>query len=174
MFQSARFRYPWQHTRDVATRRSQRRCLGEPINKTIGPSGILEITECERNQPYRISFYPNVSQDHVKALYASYQSVIAGLEVRLREEWNGTFQAQWKDYTDTTPLDRRRMVEAAFLSGMGKALYNLWDNLTQLSDLLMDIKPNSQKLLQYISQAELDELLKLSNEAIAKPAGAQR
>ena len=141
--------------------------LGEPINKTIGPSGILEITECDRNQAYRISFYPNVSQEHVKALYASYQSVIAGLEVRLREEWNGTFQAQWKDYTDTTPRDRRRMVEAAFLSGMGKALYNLWDNLTQLSDLLMDIKPNSQKLLQYISQAELDELLKLSNEAIA-------
>ena len=167
MFQSARF-VPIGNTPVMLQRVDPNGgALGEPINKTIGPSGILEITECERNQPYRISFYPNVSQDHVKALYASYQSVIAGLEVRLREEWNGTFQAQWKDYTDTTPLDRRRMVEAAFLSGMGKALYNLWDNLTQLSDLLMDIKPNSQKLLQYISQAELDELLKLSNEAIA-------
>ncbi|MFL1482409.1 type IV secretion protein Rhs, partial [Pseudomonas grimontii] len=54
--------------------------LGEPIHKTIGPSGILEVTECDRNQQYRISFYPNVSKDHVKALYASYQSVISGLE----------------------------------------------------------------------------------------------
>ena len=44
--------------------------LGEPIHHTIGPSGILEITECDRNQSYRISFYPDVSKDHVKALYA--------------------------------------------------------------------------------------------------------
>ncbi|XVJ49589.1 DUF6531 domain-containing protein, partial [Pseudomonas sp. UBT] len=141
--------------------------LGEPIHKTIGPSGILEITECDRNQPYRISFYPNVSTEHVKALYASYQSVIGELEARLRGEWNSTLQAQWKDYTDATPLDQRRMLEAAFLSGMGKALYGLWDNLTQLYELLADIKPNSEKLLQYISQTELDELLKLGNDAIA-------
>ncbi|WP_416363896.1 RHS repeat-associated core domain-containing protein [Pseudomonas sp. NFX183] len=141
--------------------------LGEPIHKTIGPSGILEITECDRNQQYRISFYPNVSKDHVKALYASYQSVIAELEARLRDEWNSTLEARWKDFTDAIAQDQRRMVETAFLSGMGKALYSLWDNITQLVDLLADIKPSSEKLLQYISQTELDELLKLGNDAIA-------
>ncbi|WP_421557835.1 DUF6531 domain-containing protein, partial [Pseudomonas canadensis] len=142
--------------------------LGEPIHKTIGPIGILEIDECERNQQYRVSFYPNVSKDHVKALYASYQTVIDELEIRLRKEWTGTFQTLWKDYTDASPLDQRRMLEAAFLRGMGKALYNLWDNLTQLFDLLADIKANSEKLLQYLSQTELDELLKLGSESIAK------
>ncbi|WP_404487617.1 RHS repeat-associated core domain-containing protein [Pseudomonas sp. HT11] len=141
--------------------------LGEPIHKTIGPSGILEITECDRNQQYRISFYPNVSKDHVKALYASYQSVIAELEARLRDEWNSTLEARWKDFADAIAQDQRRMVETAFLSGMGKALYSLWDNITQLVDLLADIKPSSEKLLQYISQTELDELLKLGNDAIA-------
>ncbi|WP_338577083.1 RHS repeat-associated core domain-containing protein [Pseudomonas canadensis] len=142
--------------------------LGEPIHKTIGPSGILEIDECERNQQYRVSFYPNVSKDHVKALYASYQTVIDELEIRLHNEWTGTFQALWKDYTDASPLDQRRMLETAFLHGMGKALYNLWDNLTQLCDLLADLKPNSEKLLHYLSQTELDELLKLGSESIAK------
>ncbi len=142
--------------------------LGEPIHKTIGPSGILEIDECERHQQYRVSFYPNVSKDHVKALYASYQTVIDELEIRLRNEWTGTFQALWEDYTDASPLDQRRMLEAAFLRGMGKALYNLWDNLTQLCDLLADLKPNSEKLLHYLSQTELDELLKLGSESIAK------
>ncbi|XQP62037.1 RHS repeat-associated core domain-containing protein [Pseudomonas fluorescens] len=141
--------------------------LGEPIHHSIGPSGILEITGCDRNQSYRISFYPDVSNDHVKALYASYQSVIAGLEERLRKAWNDTFQAQWRIYTDAKPLDQRRMLEKAALNGMGTALYALWDNLTQLFDLLADIKPNSEKLLKYISQAELDELLTLSNDAIA-------
>ncbi|QDH64245.1 RHS repeat-associated core domain-containing protein [Pseudomonas azotoformans] len=141
--------------------------LGEPIHNTIGPSGILEITECDRNQPYRITFYPNVSRDHVQALYGSYQSVISGLEARLREEWTRTFQDQWKDYTEAKPLDRRRMLEAAFFSGLGKALFNVWDNVTQLYDLLADLKPNSEKLLAYLSQAELDELLKLGNDTIA-------
>jgi len=55
--------------------------LGEPIHKTIGPSGILEITECDRNQQYRVSFYPNVSNTHFKALYASYQAVLAPWKV---------------------------------------------------------------------------------------------
>ncbi|AZE60434.1 RNase A-like domain-containing protein [Pseudomonas synxantha] len=142
--------------------------LGDPIHKIIGPSGILEITECDRNQQYRVSFYPNVSGDHVKALYASYQAVIGGLEVRLREAWDSSFQAQWKGYTDATPLDRRRLLETAFLSGMGKALYSLWDNVTQLYDLLADLKPNSEKLLQYLSQAQLDELLTLGQDAIAQ------
>ncbi|MGA9705459.1 DUF6531 domain-containing protein, partial [Pseudomonas sp.] len=141
--------------------------LGSSIHKTIGPSGILEITECDRNQQYLISFYPNISKDHVKALYASYQLVIKGLEARLQEEWASTFKPQWKDYSDATPLDRRRVVEAAFLSGMGNALYNLWDNVTQLYDLLGDLQANSEKLLQYVSQVELDELLKLSKDRIA-------
>jgi hypothetical protein len=141
--------------------------LGEPIHKTIGPSGILEVTECDRNQRYRVSFYPNVSTDHVKALYASYQSVIDGLETRLRVEWSTTFAAQWQDFKDASPLDQRAMLEKALLTGIGKALYDLWDNITQLYDLLADIKPNSQKLLQYLSQAELDELLRLGNDKIA-------
>ena len=149
--------------------------MGEPLHRTIGPSGILEITECDRNQPYQITFYPNVSKDHVKALYASYQSVIAGLEGRLRDEWTETFQPQWQDFANATPLERSAMQGVAFSTGMAKALYNLWDNITQLYDLLADLKANSEKLLHYLSQAELDELLKLGSRRDCQGlAGAER
>ncbi|WP_138762728.1 RNase A-like domain-containing protein [Pseudomonas lactis] len=168
MFQSTRF-VPIGNTPVVVQRVDPHGGpLGEPLHKTIGPSGILEVTECDRNQQYRVSFYPNVSQDHVQALYASYQSVIAALETRLRKEWTDTFQAQWKNYTDARPLERRRLLEAAFASGLGKALYSLWDNIGELSALLADLKPNSEKLLHYLSQTELDELLTLSSDAIAQ------
>ena len=168
LFQSARF-VPIGNTPVVLQRVDPNGGpLGEPLHKTIGPSGILEIDECDRNHQYRVSFYPNVSKDHVKALYASYQVVIQDLEVRLRQAWTDTFQAQWKIFTDAKPLDQRRMLETAFLRGMGTALYSLWDNFKQLYALLADIKPNSEKLLQYVSQAELDELLKLDSESIAK------
>ncbi|MGF6094367.1 RHS repeat-associated core domain-containing protein [Pseudomonas sp. 18175] len=141
--------------------------IGAPMHHVIGPSGILEVKDCTRDQRYQITFYPNVSKEHVKALYASYQSVIKGLDVDLRDEWLKTFKPLWNDFAHATPLERSAMQGLAFSSGIAKALYNLWDNLTQLYDLLADLKANSEKLLHYISQAELDELLKLGKDAIA-------
>ncbi|MFK9004415.1 RHS repeat-associated core domain-containing protein [Pseudomonas pergaminensis] len=142
--------------------------IGPPIHRTIGPSGILEIKDCPRDQRYQITFYPNVSKDHVKALYASYQSVIVGLEVGLRDEWKKTFKPQWRDFANATPFERSAMQGLALSNGIAKALYNLWDNFTQLYELLADIKANSQKLLHYLSQAELNELLKLGKDTIAQ------
>ncbi len=141
--------------------------VGAPIHRTIDSSGILEIQECTRDQKYQITFYPNVSRDHVKALYASYQSVIADLEDRLRDDWKKTYKAQWKDFAKARQFERSAMQGLAFSSGLAKALYNLWDNVTQLYELLSDLKANSEKLLAYISQAELDELLALGSDAIA-------
>ena len=80
--------------------------IGAPIPHTIGPSGILEVKDCTRDQRYQVTFYPNVSKDHVKALYASYQSVISGLESQLRDEWAKSFQAQWADFANATSLER--------------------------------------------------------------------
>ncbi|OPA89396.1 type IV secretion protein Rhs, partial [Pseudomonas fluorescens] len=141
--------------------------VGTPIHRTIDSSGILEIQECTRDQKYQITFYPNVSRDHVKALYASYQSVIAGLETGLRDEWAKTFKPQWDEFANVTSLQRSAMQGMAFSSGVAQALYNLWDNVTQVYELLADLKANSEKLLAYISQAELDELLALGSDAIA-------
>ncbi|MCS3417545.1 RHS repeat-associated protein [Pseudomonas sp. BIGb0450] len=142
--------------------------LGDPLHKTIGPSGILEVTECTVDRQYRVSFYPNVSKDHIKALYASYQSGISLLEGRLRGEWTSTFKPIWESYSKAGYVDRYTSLQVAYAQGFGNVLYGLWDGIAQLYQWLADIKPNSEKLLQYISQAELAALLKLSNEAIAK------
>lgn len=32
--------------------------FGEPLRYTIGPSGILEVTDCVRSQRYRVTFFP--------------------------------------------------------------------------------------------------------------------
>ncbi|MBS7671839.1 hypothetical protein KIN13_00050, partial [Vibrio cholerae] len=66
--------------------------IGAPLHRTIGPSGILEVNDCTRDQTYEITFYPNVSKAHVQTLYASYESVIAGLEADLRKAWAEHFK----------------------------------------------------------------------------------
>ncbi|AZE84350.1 Rhs-family protein [Pseudomonas orientalis] len=142
--------------------------FGAPLHRTIGPSGRLEVPECTRDQQYQITFYPNVSKDHVRALYASYQSVVAGLEADLRQQWRERFEPQWADFAKAPPFKRSVKQGAAFATGIGQAFYNLWDNITELYDLLANLKSNSEKLLQYLSQAELDELLKLGKDSIAQ------
>ncbi|KAA0945644.1 type IV secretion protein Rhs, partial [Pseudomonas sp. ANT_H4] len=106
--------------------------LGDPIHKTIGPSGILEVTECTRDQQYRVSFYPNVSRDHVKALYASYQAQISSLEGSLRGEWTDTFKPIWESYSKAGFVERYTSLQLAYAQGFGNVLYGLWDGIAQL------------------------------------------
>ncbi|WP_445571270.1 RHS repeat-associated core domain-containing protein [Pseudomonas sp. E102] len=141
--------------------------FGDPIPYVIGPSGILEIPECDRGQRYRISFFPNVTSDHVRALYASYQTAIAELEGWLKAEWN-EFQPLWKEFTESGFVKRFNVLQEAEQRDFERVLRGLWDNVKQIFNLLADLQANSEKLLEYLTGAELEQLLETSSEAIAK------
>ncbi|MFO5730237.1 hypothetical protein ACLBSV_30640, partial [Klebsiella pneumoniae] len=96
------------------------------------------------------------SREHIKALYASYQSEISSLEGRLRDEWTSTFKPIWESYSKAGFVDRYTSLQLAYAQGFGNVLYGLWDGIAQLYQWLADIRPNSEKLLQYLSQAELE------------------
>jgi RHS repeat-associated protein len=140
--------------------------FGEALHYTIGPSGILQVTDCDRGQRYRITFFPDVSTDHVRALYASYEGVIAGLEGWLRAEWAG-FQPQWTEFSSAGFLQRYGQLQQADWRGLEKALNGVWDDIKQVFTLLADLQANSEKLLEYLSEAELEALLNASSDAIA-------
>ncbi|WPN62906.1 RHS repeat protein [Pseudomonas sp. P9_32] len=141
--------------------------FGDPIPHVIGPSGILEVPECDRGQRYRISFFPGITTDHVKALYASYQLEIVELEGWLKAEWN-EFQPLWKASSESGFVKRFNALQDAQLRGFENALFGLWDDVKQVFDLLADLQANSEKLLEYLTETELEQLLKASSEAIAK------
>ncbi len=142
--------------------------LGEPIHHTIGPSGILEIKECDRNQQYRVSFYLDVSELHYKALYGSYQSVIASQESWLRSEWGNTFEPLWQNYSEANFLKRYLSLHQAYARGFGESLYAVWDTIKQLLEWLSAPLVHAEKLLHYLSQAEFEQLLAAGAETIAK------
>ncbi|WP_350617574.1 hypothetical protein, partial [Pseudomonas sp. HY7a-MNA-CIBAN-0227] len=66
------------------------------------------------DQQYRVSFYPNVSRDHVKALYASYQAQISSLEGSLRGEWTDTFKPIWESYSKAGVVERYTSLQLAY------------------------------------------------------------
>ncbi|WP_256586971.1 DUF6531 domain-containing protein, partial [Pseudomonas sp. Irchel 3E19] len=140
--------------------------FGEPLNHTIGPSGILQVNDCDRGQRYRITFFPDVSPDHVKTLYASYQGIIDGLEGWLRGEWTG-FQPLWTAFSSAGFVDRYGQLQQADWRGFESALNGVWDDIRQVFALLADLQANSEKLLEYLSDSELQALLQASSEAIA-------
>ncbi|RON57282.1 RHS repeat-associated core domain-containing protein [Pseudomonas frederiksbergensis] len=141
--------------------------FGDPVHDTIGPSGILEVSACQRGQRYRITFFPDVSAEHVKVLYASYQGLIDELEGWLRAEWSNEFEPLWKEFASTGFLDRYGMLQEADWQGVGDSLQGVWDDVKQVYALLADLQANSEKLLEYLTQAELDALLAASAETIA-------
>ncbi|MFD2883134.1 hypothetical protein ACFS4T_10780 [Pseudomonas lini] len=116
-----------------------------PSTKTIGPSGILEIPECWRGQRYRITFFPNVCADHVKALYASYQGVIGELEGWLRNEWTSEFEPLWAGFSEAAFTQRYGMLQQADWRGFERSLHGLWDDVKQVYALLADLQTNSEK-----------------------------
>ncbi|WP_030127948.1 RHS repeat-associated core domain-containing protein [Pseudomonas sp. QTF5] len=170
LFEAARF-VPIGNTpvmlEPVISQRNGELTFGEPVHKTIGPSGILEIPECWRGQRYRITFFPNVCADHVKALYASYQDVIGELEGWLRNEWTSEFEPLWAVFSEAGFTRRYGMLQQADWRGFERSLHGLWDDVKQVYALVADLQTNSEKLLEYLTQGELETLLNASAEAIA-------
>ncbi len=170
MFQAARF-VPIGDTpvmlEPVTGGEPGKETFGEPVHHVIGPSGVLEIPECWRGGRYRITFFPHVTADHVKALYASYQGVMDELEGWLKAEWD-EFQPLWAAFSEAGFRERYDLVQQADWRGFENALHQLWDDVKQVFQLLADLQANSEKLLEYLTQVELEQLLSASSEAIAK------
>ncbi|MHC8326262.1 RHS repeat-associated core domain-containing protein [Pseudomonas sp. LB1P83] len=140
---------------------------GPAIETTIGPSGIKVIDGCKKGQMYRITFFPNVSQSNVKALYDSYQGVIGNLEGWLQSEWSGKFQPQWASYSAADRMGRSVILLKQAMDGLEKALLRLWDDIKSLFELLAHPKENLEKLRKYLSDVEIDKLYAASKESIA-------
>ncbi|MCU1786268.1 hypothetical protein NTD80_26260, partial [Pseudomonas sp. 13B_2.1_Bac1] len=86
----------------------------------------------------------------------------------LRSEWDATFAPLWANYSEANFLKRYLMLHRAYARGFGNALYELWDSLKQLLQWLMNPLANAEKLLHYLSRAELEKLLNVSAEILAK------
>jgi RHS repeat-associated protein len=166
MFDAARF-VPIGNTPVMLEPLNADGTFGEPVHDEIGPSGILEMPGCERSQRYRITFFPNVSADHVKALYASYQGVISDLEGWLRYEWTAEFEPSWAEFSDASFIKRYGLLQQADWRGFETSLNGLWDDVKQIYTLIADLHVNSEKLLEYLTETELETLLNASAEAIA-------
>ncbi|WP_437339894.1 hypothetical protein, partial [Pseudomonas fluorescens] len=62
---------------------------------------------------------------------------------------------------------RYGQLQQADWHGFEKSLNGVWDDIQQLFALLADLQANSEKLLAYLSEVELEALLQASSEAIA-------
>ncbi|MFJ5240111.1 RHS repeat-associated core domain-containing protein [Pseudomonas neuropathica] len=140
---------------------------GPVIETMIGPSGIKVIEGAKKGQTYRITFFPNVSQSDVKALYDSYQGVIGKLDGWLQSEWSSKFQPQWASYSAADRTGRSVILLKRALEGFEKALLQLWDDIKSLFELLANPRKNYEKLKKYLSDAEIDKLYATSKESIA-------
>ncbi|KRW61694.1 type IV secretion protein Rhs [Pseudomonas sp. TTU2014-080ASC] len=130
----------------------------QKISGTLDENGLGFIENCEPNRKYFIRFYPNVSEAEINALYASYDGVIAKLEAWLQSEWNSTISAQWKLMAPVGDFERLKQINDAYMQGVENALKSLWNDLKSLYDIISHPLDNATKLLEFISEIDLEKL----------------
>src|SRR5690606_9329161 len=120
---------PYEAEQVVSTWAQMTGTKPQKFSGTLDANGMGQIIGCQPNSQYRIRFFPNVGQGEIDALYASYDGVIDKLHGWLQSEWNGTISPQWRALAPVNDPRRLQQINEAFLSGMGKALMSLWDDI---------------------------------------------
>ena len=114
---------------------------------TLDAKGIAEVGQLEPGKSYRVSFYPDLHKSDLETLFASYAPVQADLVAWLTQEWNAGLSQDWARYTASgAGLGSHA---GAAVSGIGKALVSVWDDLKTIYDLLAHPQENLEKLAEF-------------------------
>ena len=140
----------------------------QTFSGVLDANGMGQISGCLPNSQYRIRFFPKVGQGEIDALYASYDGVIDKLHGWLQSEWNGTIAAQWRALAPVNDPRRLTQINDAFMSGMGKALMSLWDDVKKLFHILTHLDEYYDKLVQFISEADFQKLKAQAKELMQR------
>ncbi|MFK3774184.1 RHS repeat-associated core domain-containing protein [Pseudomonas sp. NPDC089406] len=140
--------------------------LGEAIRGALDENGLGTVTGCEPNKPYQITFFPDVGENEIRALHASYGGVLEKLQGWLTKEWSSSIEPQWKAYVQKDTPDRLLEIGEAFASGAWEVLKSLWDDIKSVFDMLLNAREYAGKIVDYISKADFDELKTRAKKAL--------
>ncbi|MBV4488940.1 type IV secretion protein Rhs, partial [Pseudomonas sp. SWRI153] len=136
------------------------------INKTIGATGILEVSGLTPNQQYKITFFPNPTPAQIDSLFDSYQGVIGELGGWLQTQWSTSFLPLWQVHTDTSLGGRALQELEAAWEGFLKAIMGLWGDIKSLYDLVAHPRENYEKLKKFFTEEQIKKIYDASAEAI--------
>ena len=159
---------PYEAEQVVSTWAQMTGTKPQKFSGTLDANGMGQIMGCQPNSQYRIRFFPNVGQGEIDALYASYDGVIDKLHGWLQSEWNGTISQQWRTLAPVNDPRRLQQINEAFLSGMGKALMSLWDDIKHLFHILTHLDEYYDRLIEFISETDFQKLKAQAKELMQR------
>ncbi|WP_122861727.1 RHS repeat-associated core domain-containing protein [Pseudomonas viridiflava] len=139
---------------------------GGPINVTIGPSGIKEVTGLKPNQQYKITFFPNPTPAQIDSLFNSYQGVIGELSGWLTTQWSTDFLPLWQAHSNASMTGRAMQQLDSAWKGFLKAIMGLWGDIKSLYNLVAHPRENYEKLKKFFTEEEIKRIYNASKEAI--------
>ena len=139
---------------------------GEELHTLIDDSGIKLLEGCKPDQLYRVTFYPQTTPQQIDAYFDSYQDLLNELGSWLSQQWNSEFQPLWRAYDNASNAGRLMLLAQSALKGLDDALIEQWDSLVKVFDILTHPSDNLQRLSKFLSQQQLDTLLKSSAQTL--------
>ncbi|HIF9226196.1 TPA: RHS repeat-associated core domain-containing protein [Photobacterium damselae] len=110
----------------------------EQYKQTTDTEGKVIFKGLKPGELYKISMNYNPTQANVNALFSSYQSIADELQIWLQKQWDNRFKGIWREQINTSEGEQAFELVRTFLSSVGGALVESWQQLKDLFELLSD------------------------------------
>ncbi|AZS49737.1 RHS repeat protein [Entomomonas moraniae] len=137
------------------------------INGTIDSTGKAEVN-CTGALEYKITFYPNVTQAQIRAMYDSYQSILGTLKSWLESQWNKNFKTKWEIYNNATATDKLMMELEAVWNAIIKVLESMWGSITQVFDIIAHPQEHMTLLFEFFGNTDWEKVYNTAKEGLSK------
>ncbi|WP_083201911.1 RHS repeat-associated core domain-containing protein [Pseudomonas moraviensis] len=165
-FESARF-VPIGNTPVVLTPvDSKNKTVGQPVRKTIGPTGIEVVSDLKPRQLYRITFYPDLTSADNERLFKSYDEVIGDLSKWLSSEWTTTCLPLWKEHNNASIAGRLWQQLQSEWDGFWKFVMGIWGDIKSLFKLVTHPRENYETLKEFFTDENIKKIYNSSTEAL--------
>ncbi|KTS75533.1 type IV secretion protein Rhs [Pseudomonas oryzihabitans] len=147
-------------------RRSGAAPAGAAQSAVIGADGTYTFAGCTPYQRYRVTFFPNVTGAQLETLYGSYQGVIDDLQAWLQQEWTQKHQPSWATYRSASAGGKVGLQLEAAWHGLLRSILNLWNDITQLFDVIAHPRKHLAKLQGLLDPQVLEQLYNAGKEQL--------
>ncbi|MFD1261759.1 DUF1308 domain-containing protein [Entomomonas asaccharolytica] len=130
--------------------------------------GKFTAKGCESGKNYRVTFYPNVTEQQVETLYNSYKGVIADLRKWLEGQWNDSFATKWKEYTDKDLVGQMKEDMKAVWRGIISVLEDMWKAIKLVFDIIANPLKYAEKIKKFFVDTDWEKVYNSIKDGLAQ------
>ena len=139
--------------------------VGKAITGKLDKNGTATLT-LKPGKTYKVVFYPDVSKQDVDTLLHSYDAIQQQLIQWLQQQWDQSLKLQWQSFETLSESTQQQLIQQSFSQGVFKALLDVWDDVTNLYDLIAHPLENTKKAIKTTLELDYQAIYEASKSGL--------